>query len=70
MTTQQAYDLAIEMGQVQAAKVFLKKMKAELAPLETLCSSLLVATPEDYAALEDLTSSPSSKLDIWGHALR
>jgi hypothetical protein len=63
MTYQQAYNQAIAMNQVQAAKKFMKLMKAELAPLEDMCSSLLISTPSDYAALDNLCS------DAWGNAL-
>ena len=68
MTIQQGYELAIRMNNVQAAKKFKKMMNAELAPLETLCSSLLVATASDYAALDELVQD-CSNTDIWGHAL-
>jgi hypothetical protein len=72
MTYQQAYDQAIAMGQVQAAKVFKKLMKAELAQLEEMCQATLPvrASAKDYAALDELCrqSPPSLALDAWGNA--
>jgi hypothetical protein len=65
MTYQQAYEHAIAMNRVQAAKVFKKLMKAELAPLEDMCQSMVPAraSAADYAALDNLCS------DAWGTAL-
>jgi hypothetical protein len=57
MSNQQAYEAAIALGQVQAAKVFKKRMNAEVAELESICKSMAIATEQDYASLDALCES-------------
>jgi hypothetical protein len=71
MNTQQAYEEAIKLGKVQAAKVFKKQLNEQAMALLAICEELFPesATDSDYAALDNLISSPSPFTDVWGNAI-
>ncbi len=68
MNYTQAYNEAISMGQVQAAKKFKQLMKAELAPLEEICQALvpMKSTASDYRNLDAFVNSVAN--DVLGSA--
>jgi hypothetical protein len=64
MNTQQAYEEAIKLGKVQAAKVFKKQLNEQAMALLAICEELFPesATDSDYAALDNLISSSLSSI--------